>query len=67
MRRLTKTERAAAAAVLAAAATVAVTGYRLLKKHTLYLVHKAAAVFHDDEILDGSFSEGENEDHPDEI
>lgn len=49
MRRLTKTERAAAAAVLAMAAGVAGTGITLLKKHTRLMAQKAASVFKEDE------------------
>lgn len=45
MRRLTKAEKAAAAAVLAAAAGVAVTGISLLKKHAKFMAKKAAAAF----------------------
>lgn len=49
MRRLTKTERAAAMAVLAMAASVAGAGVALLKKHTRMMAEKAASVFKEDE------------------
>lgn len=52
MRRLTKTEKAAAAAVLAMAATVAGTGISLLKKHARLMSQKAAATFKDDDEPD---------------
>lgn len=45
MRKLTKTERAAATAVLAMAAGAACSGAALLKKHTRLLAQKAAARF----------------------
>lgn len=48
MRRLTKTEKAAAAAVLAMAASVAGTGAALLKKHTRLMAAKAASMFKDE-------------------
>lgn len=49
MRRLTKAERAAAAAVLAMAVSVAGTGIKLLKKHSRLIAEKAAAYFREDE------------------
>ena len=49
LRRLTGAERAAAAAVLTAAASVAGTGITLLKKHSRLMAHKAAAMFREDE------------------
>ena len=52
MKRLTKTEKAAAAAVLAMAATVAGTGISLLKKHARLMSQKAAATFKDDDEPD---------------
>ena len=52
MRRITKTEKAAAAAVLAMAATVAGTGISLLKKHARLMSQKAAATFKDDDEPD---------------
>ncbi len=56
MRRLTKTERAAATAVLAMAATVACSGAALLKKHARLLAQRAAARF-DGEAADETASE----------
>ncbi|MDO5345543.1 MAG: hypothetical protein Q4E91_07345 [Lachnospiraceae bacterium] len=49
MRRLTKTEKAAAAAVLAMAASVAGTGIVLMKKYTRLMLQKAAAKFQDED------------------
>lgn len=60
MRRLTKTERAAAAAVLAMAATVAGTGISLLKKHTRMMSQKAAAHFKEEEEVDAKQTEEAN-------
>ena len=58
--RLRKAERIAAMAVLTAAAAVAGAGIRLAKRHTAYLMKRAAAKFKDDgtdfppeEIQDG--------------
>lgn len=48
MRRISKAERAAALAVAAAAVTVAGTGYKLIKKHTAYVIQKATAFFKND-------------------
>lgn len=52
MRRLTKTEKAAVAAVLAAAAGVAGAGITLLKKHSRLMAQKAASMFKDDTETD---------------
>ena len=49
MRRLTRTERAAAMAVLGMAATVAGAGIKLLKRRAAYMAKKAAATFRLDE------------------
>lgn len=51
MRRLTKAERAAMAAVLTVTATVAATGISLLKKHAKFMAKKAAATFKEEEDL----------------
>lgn len=59
MRRLTKTERAAAAAVLAMAASVAGAGAALLKKHTRLMAQKAASLFDMDK--EGGDGEGKEE------
>ena len=45
MRRLTKAEKAAAAAVIGMTVTVAGAGIKLLKKHARYMAMKAAAFF----------------------
>ena len=47
--RLTKTERAAAMAVAAMTAAVVTSGVKLLKRHTAYIIEKAAAHFKDEE------------------
>ena len=47
--RLTKAERKAVLMVGAAAAAVAVSGVKLLNRHTAYIVKKAAAFFHDED------------------
>ena len=47
--KLTTLERRAAAAVLTMAAAVTVSGIRLLKKHTKYVIEKAAAHFSEEE------------------
>ena len=49
LRRLTRAERAAAAAVLTAAASVAGTGITLLQRHSRLMAQKAAAMFREDE------------------
>ena len=49
MRRLTKNEKAAAAAVLTLAAAVAGAGISLLKKHIRMINQKAAAAFQDED------------------
>ena len=51
MRRLSKAERAAALAVAAAAVSVAGTGYKLIKKHSEYVIKKAAAFFKNDQEI----------------
>ncbi len=48
MRKMNRTERAAAMLVVTAAAAVAGAGYKLLKKHTAYVVQKATAFFKND-------------------
>ncbi len=47
--RLTKTERAAAMAVVGMTAAVVAGGVKLLKRHTAYIIQKAAAHFNDEE------------------
>ena len=54
-----RAERMAAMAVLAAAAAVAGAGVKLAKKHTVWLMQKAAATFKDDE--DESLPDGNEE------
>lgn len=56
MRRLTKTEQAAAAAVLTMAAAVAGTGISLLKKQARLMSQRAAAHFKDQEEDTGKVS-----------
>ena len=58
MRKLTKVEKKAALAVIAMATATAGAGIELLKKHTKYILQKAAATFkpEDDEV------EGDNGD-----
>ena len=54
---MTKLERKAALAVLAAAAAVTVSGVRLAKKRAAYLISLAAARFKDDCPKDGENTE----------
>ena len=58
MLRLTKAERKAALAVIGAAAAVTVSGIKLLKRHSRYVIQKAAAHF------DGEFETEESEENP---
>ena len=54
MRKLTKIEKKAALAVIAMATATAGAGIALLKKHTKYILQKAAATFKpEDEEADG--------------
>ena len=48
MIRLTKAEKAAAMAVAGMTVTVAAAGVRLLRRHTRYMIRKAAAHFETD-------------------
>ena len=48
MIRLTKAEKAAAMAVAGMTVTVAAAGIRLLRRHTRYMIRKAAAHFETD-------------------
>ena len=53
MRKLTKVEKQAALAVIAMAAGTAGAGIALLKKHTKYILQKAASTFKPEEEADG--------------
>ena len=58
MRKLTKVEKKAAMAVIAMAAATAGAGIALLKKHTKYILQKAASTFKpEDEIEDETIDE----------
>ena len=60
--RLTKAERAAAMAVVTMTAAVVTAGVKLIRRHTDYMLQKAAAHFKDDEIKEGTPAQGETPD-----